>query len=152
MARVPNDLRDQVLAYWRGHSEAWKLSGLTQRQYCEKHNISLKSSGNWRGQLKRVALAGPEARWGRHPELRKASHMVNHMAKPRVNHVAKTPAPVSVPPPGTRRQFRKDLKLCIVAETYRPGASVSETARRYGLDLRMLCPSSEYLGQHGLIN
>jgi hypothetical protein len=138
MARVPNDLREQVLAYWRGHSEAWKLSRLTQQQYCAKHNISLKSFGNWRGQLKRVALAGPEARWGRYPELRTVTPMVNHMAKPGVNPMAKTPQPVSVPPPGTRRQFSEDLKLRIVAETYRSGASVSETARRYGLDLRML--------------
>lgn len=31
MPRVPAELREQVLAYWRGHSEAWKLSGLTQK-------------------------------------------------------------------------------------------------------------------------
>jgi len=30
MPRVPAELHEQVLAYWRGHSEAWKLSGLAE--------------------------------------------------------------------------------------------------------------------------
>lgn len=68
MGRVPNELREHILAFWRGHSEAWKLSGLTQREYCEEHNISLKSFGNSRAQLKRIALAGAlpvPRRWAR---------------------------------------------------------------------------------------
>ena len=138
MARVPVELREHILAFWRGHSEAWKLSRLTQREYCAQHNISLKNFGNWRAQLKRVALAGPDARWGRYPELRRASHMVNHMAKPRLSHMAKTPVPTPVPPPGARRQFSEELKQRIVAETCRHGASVSDIARRYEIDLRLL--------------
>lgn len=61
MERVPTRLREHILAFWRGHSEAWKLSGPPQREYCEDRNISLKSFGNWRAQLKRIALAGPRA-------------------------------------------------------------------------------------------
>ena len=35
MSRVPVELREQVVGYWRGHSEAWKLSGLTQKEYAQ---------------------------------------------------------------------------------------------------------------------
>jgi hypothetical protein len=114
------------------------LSGLLQQEYCARHNISLKNFGNWRAQLKRIALAGPKARWGRYPRLRRTLGDLSHMATPRVNHMAKQPAPVTVPPPGGRRQFSEELKQRVVAETCRPGASVSEIARRYGLDLRLL--------------
>lgn len=39
-------------AFWRAHQEAWKLSDLTQRQYCEVEGIPLKAFGNWRVQFK----------------------------------------------------------------------------------------------------
>jgi hypothetical protein len=71
--------REAVRALWREHFEAWRLSGLTQHEYCERHGLSLKSFGNWRGQLKREDVAGRDARWGRHPRLR---HMVSPMASP----------------------------------------------------------------------
>jgi hypothetical protein len=45
-------------------------SGLTQREYCERHGLSLKNFGNWRAQLKREDAVGPKARWGRYPRLR----------------------------------------------------------------------------------
>jgi len=155
MARIPVELREQILAYWRGHSAAWKLSGLTQREYCERHNISLKNFGNWRAQLKRVALAGPRARWGHYPRLRSVpgdvSHVVNHVARPVANHVAKKPEPVAVPPPGGRRQFSEELKQRIVAQTYQPGASVTETARRYGIDRRLLIRWRKAFSEHPLV-
>lgn len=142
MSRVPVELREQVLGYWRGHSEAWKLSGLTQKEYCEQHNISLKNFGNWRAQLKRVALMGAEARWGHNPRLRRTSAElspgVNPRAKPRVNPRVGTPVSAAVPAAGKRRAFSKELKERIVTETSRPGASASEIAKRYGLDLRLL--------------
>lgn len=146
MARVPNELREHILAFWRGHSEAWKLSRLTQREYCERHNISLKCFGNWRAQLKRIALAGAQARWGHYPRLRKVQDVLGHMASPRVNPRAKTvpnprakaPVPVAAKPSNGRRQFSDDAKRHIVAEACRPGASASDIARRYGLDLRLL--------------
>ena len=53
MGRLRLHEREAVRALWRGHFEAWRLSGLTQREYCERHGVSLKSFGNWRGQLKR---------------------------------------------------------------------------------------------------
>jgi hypothetical protein len=54
----------------------------SQREYCERHGLSLKSFGNWRGQLKREDVAGGDARWGRYPRLR---HMVSPMATPMAN-------------------------------------------------------------------
>jgi hypothetical protein len=137
MSRVPVELREQVLGYWRGHSEAWKLSGLTQKEYCEQHNISLKNFGNWRAQLKRVALMGSEARWGHYPRLRRTLADLSPRAKPGVNPRVKTSVAAAVRP-GKRREFSEDLKQRIVMETSRPGASASEIARRYGLDLRLL--------------
>jgi hypothetical protein len=70
MARLRVEVRERVRAYWRGHSEAWELSGLTQREYCERNGVSLKNLGNWRAQLKREAAVGHRARWGRYPRLR----------------------------------------------------------------------------------
>jgi hypothetical protein len=29
--------------FWKGHSEAWKTSGLTQKSYCEQEGISYKN-------------------------------------------------------------------------------------------------------------
>lgn len=138
MSRVPVELREQVLGYWRGHSEAWKLSRLTQTEYCEQHNISLKNFGNWRAQLKRVALMGSEARWGHYPRLRRTLADLSPRAKPGVNPRVKTSVPAAVRSPGQRREFSEGLKQRIVMETSRPGASASEIARRYGLDLRLL--------------
>jgi hypothetical protein len=138
MSRVPVELREQVVGYWRGHSEAWKLSGLTQKEYCEQHNVSLKNFGNWRAQLKRVALVGSEARWGHYPRLRRTLADLSPRAKPGVNPRVKTPVPAAVRSPGKRREFSEELKQRIVTETSRPGASASEIARRYGLDLRLL--------------
>lgn len=142
MSRVPVELREQVLGYWRGHSEAWKLSGLTQKEYCEQHHISLKNFGNWRAQLKRVAVMGSEARWGHYPRLRRTSAdlspRANPRAKPGVNPRVKTSVAAAVRSPGKRREFSEELKQRIVMETSRPDASASEIARRYGLDLRLL--------------
>jgi len=142
MSRLRLAQREEVRAFWRGHSEAWQLSGQTQREYCEQHGISLKCFGNWRAQLKREAIAGPRARWGHYPRLR---HMVSHMAKSTSNHMAKKPAsapaasaPAPVSSPGGRREFSEDVKRLIVKETCQPGASVSAIARRYGIGLRLL--------------
>ena len=79
--------------YGVGTSRRGGLSGLTQREYCERHGLSLKSFGNWRGQVKRVDVAGGDARWGRHPRLR---HMVSPMATPMANEAAdRVPAVVT---------------------------------------------------------
>lgn len=141
MGRLRVDERETVRAFWRGHFELWRLSELTQREYCEEHGLSLKSFGNWRGQLKREDAAGRKARWGRYPRLRPG---VNPMANPMAKPMAKPEEPVAVAAApvmaGTarRRQFSEDAKRRIVEEASRPGGSMSGVARRYGIDLRLL--------------
>jgi len=133
VGRLRVDQREAVRAIWRGHFEVWRLSELTQREYCEEHGLSLKSFGNWLGQLKREDAAGRKARWGRHPRLR-----------PRANPMAKPAETVDVAAASVmaraarRRQFSEDAKRRIVAEASKPGGSMSGVARRYGIDLRLL--------------
>jgi hypothetical protein len=137
--------REAVRALWHGHFEAWRLSGLTQREYCEQHGLSLKSFGNWRGQLKREDVAGRDSRWGRHPRLR---HMVSPMAAPMANEAADR-VPAVVTRTGRRRQFSEEDKRLIVEETCRPGQSLSAVARRYSIDLRLLFRWRRALGVGG---
>lgn len=131
MPRVRTELREQTLGFWRGHSEAWKASGLTQKEYCEQQGISLKNFGNWRAQLKRIEIAGPEARWGHYPRLRPRS---GPRASPRTTE---RPEDI-IPPRGGRREFSDDFKQRIVAETCKPGASVSAVAKKYRITTSLL--------------
>lgn len=145
MGRLRLHEREAVRALWHEHFEAWRLSGLTQREYCEQHGLSLKSFGNWRGQLKREDVAGRNARWGRHPRLR---HMVSPRANPMANETADR-VPAVVTRTGRRRQFSEEDKRHIVEETRRPGQSLSGVARRYGIDLRLLFRWRRALGVGG---
>jgi len=147
MARVRLEDRERVRAYWRGHSEAWKLSGLNQREYCELHGISLKNFGNWRGQLKREAEVGSQARWGRFPRLRYRSGAISKTVSKRA---PKPPATEPAAPPGGRRQYSWDAKRRIVEETGRPNLSVSAVARRYGLRPSLLFRWRRELGAEPL--
>ena len=131
MARLRIEERDRVRSFWRGHFEAWELSGLTQREYCSQHGIALKSFGNWRGQMKREAIAGHRARWGRYPRLRPSSGpMSGPMPKEQPTDL--------IPPRGGRRQFSEEIKRRMVDETCQPGASVSAVARRYRVTTSLL--------------
>ena len=135
MARLRLEDRERVRAFWRGQSEAWRLSGLTQREYCALHGISLKNFGNWRGQLKREDAAGSRARWGRFPRLRYRSGPISKtVSKPAPEHAA----PELPAPPGGRRQFSAEAKRRIVEETCLPKMSVSAVARRYGIRSSLL--------------
>lgn len=127
MAPLRLEERDGVRAFWRGHFEAWELSGLTQREYCSDHGISMKNFGNWRGQLKREAMAGHRARWGHYPRLR-----------PRSGPMPPEHPSDLIPPRGGRRQFSEEAKRRIVDETCKPGASVSAVARRYRVTTSLL--------------
>lgn len=40
---------------WQRHIEGWQRSQLSQREYCEKKNISYARFGYWRTRLKRTA-------------------------------------------------------------------------------------------------
>src|SRR5215475_4487230 len=131
MARLRIEERDGVRSFWRGHFEAWELSGLTQREYCSQHGIALKSFGNWRGQMKREAIAVHRARWGHYPRLRPISGpMSGPMHKEQPTDL--------IAPRGGRRQFSEEIKRRVVDETCQPGASVSAVARRYRVTTSLL--------------
>lgn len=38
-------------AYWEKHLDAWKESGLTQKDYCKQKGLTYGSFKNWRSQL-----------------------------------------------------------------------------------------------------
>lgn len=145
--------RAPTRAVWRSHFEVWELSGLTQREYCERHGLSLKNFGNWRAQLKREDAAGPKARWGRYPRLRP---MTSPMTKARTKAA---PERLSLPRPSAaissvkvsgepagRRRFSEEAKKRIVEETCYPGVSVSAVARRYGVAVSLLFRWRQALG------
>jgi hypothetical protein len=131
----------QSEAFWRAHHEAWKRSDLNQRQYCEAEGLPLKAFGNWRTKFK----AEPQL-----PERkllyrrRGLSHSLSHTLSPGLSHVtypSSRPESPIVPRPreGHRRRFGEADKRRILEEAARPGTSVSDVARRYGIDRRILC-------------
>lgn len=136
-------------AFWRAHHEAWKRGDLNEREYCEVQCLSLKAFGNWRAKF----MAEPEAPvrkllWRRggashtpsHSQSHTLGHTAGHMTYPS-SEVPEVPAVPPVPPvrDGHRRRFSDAQRARILAEAARPGASVSEVARRHGIARRVLC-------------
>ena len=128
-------------AFWRAHHEAWQQSALNQREYCEAHGIPLKAFGNWRARFK--AEPQPPVRkllYRRRGLSHTLSHSVSHSVSHSLSHMTyDLPGPI-VPPAreGHRRTFSEVDKRRIVEETGRPGASLSEVARSYGIAARVL--------------
>jgi hypothetical protein len=130
-------------AFWRKHHEAWKQSALNQREYCEAHRIPLKAFGNWRAKFK----AEPQPETLRLLYRRGSlSHRLSHRLIHRLSHMtcaSSAPSPI-VPPSreGHRRKFSEGDKRRIVGEAARPGASLSEVARGYGIAARQALKAS----------
>ncbi|WP_347310006.1 IS66 family insertion sequence element accessory protein TnpA [Defluviimonas sp. SAOS-178_SWC] len=133
-------------AFWRAHHEAWKRGDLNQREYCEVQCLSLKAFGNWRAKF----MAEPEVPvrkllWRRggasHTLGHNQSHTLGHTAGHMTYPSSEVPEVPAVPPlrDGHRRRFSDVQRARILAEAARPGASVSEVARRYGIARRVLC-------------
>jgi hypothetical protein len=127
-------------AFWRAHHEAWKRSDLNQRQYCEAEGIPLKAFGN-----RRANLQPPERKllYRRRGLSHSLSHTLSHILSPSLSHVAypsSRPEGPIVPRPreGHRRRFGEADKRRILEEAARPSASVSDVARCYGIDRRIL--------------
>jgi transposase len=136
--------RGPTRAAWRCHFEVWRLSGLTQREYCERHGLSLKSFGNWRAQLKREDAVGSDARWGRYPRLRPSSRPSSNL-RPKPAGTGKvrsaTPpgaAPAHIMAQASRRRFSEEAKRRIVEEASQPGVSVTSVAKRYKITTSLL--------------
>ena len=129
-------------AFWRAHHEAWKRSDLNQREYCEAQGIPLKAFGNWRAKFKAEPQPAPRKLLYRrdgvsHAPSHSLSHTLSHVTYPSCEP---SPNP-NVPPPreGHRRRFSEANRRHILVEAAKPGASVSEVARRFGIARRVLC-------------
>jgi hypothetical protein len=128
-------------AFWRAHHEAWKRSDLNQREYCQVHSLPQKAFENWRQKFK--AEPQPPQRkllYRRRGLSHSLSHTVSHSLSP-VAYPSSSPEGPIVPRPreGHRRRFGEADKRRILEEAAQPAASVSEVARRYGIDRRVLC-------------
>lgn len=44
---------EQKRTYWQNHIEGWQLSGLTQKAYCNQHDLELSTFTYWRAQSAR---------------------------------------------------------------------------------------------------
>jgi len=132
-------------AFWRAHHEAWQRSDLNQREYCEAQSIPLKAFGNWRVRFKAepreparklLYRRGGLSHTLSHSPSHTLSHSLSHMTYPTT-----ALAPLIVPPgrEGHKRRFSSEDRQRIVAEAEQPGTSLSEVARRYDIDRRILC-------------
>jgi hypothetical protein len=139
---MPNEIGSRVRygeAFWRAHHEAWQQSALNQREYCAAQGIPLKAFGNWRARFKAEPQLPVRKLLYRRAGL---SHRLSHRLSHGLSHMtygSAAPGPI-VPPPreGSRRKFNEADKRRIVEEAVRPGASLSEVARHYGIAARVL--------------
>src|SRR6266436_6129390 len=113
-------------AFWRAHHEAWIESELNQREYCEAYGIPLKAFGNWRAKFKAEPQTPARKVLDRRGRL---SHTLSHW----LSH--DLPIGPNIPPAreGRRRMFSEADKQQILEEAMRPGARLSEVARRCGI-------------------
>jgi len=132
-------------AFWRAHHEAWKRGDLNQRQYCEAEDIPLKAFGNCRAKFKaEPQLPERKLLYRRRGLSHTLSHSLSHPLSHNLSHViypSSRPEGPIVPRPreGHRRRCGEADKRRILDEAAQPDASVSEVARRYGIDRRILC-------------
>jgi hypothetical protein len=114
----------------------------------QAEGIPLKAFGNWRAKFKAEPVSPERKLLYRRRGL---SHSLSHTLCPSLNHMtypsSRPEAPI-VPRPraGHRRRFGEADKRRILEEAARPGASVSDVARRYGIDRRILCRWKKELG------
>jgi hypothetical protein len=125
-------------SFWRAHHEAWKRSDLNQREYCEAQGIPLKAFGNWRAKFKCEPQPTACRLLYRRDGL---SHTLSHSLSHTLSHLTYPSSASVVLPPrdGHRRRFSERERSQILAEANEPGVSLSEIARRYGIDRRILC-------------
>ena len=121
-------------AFWRSHHEAWQRSNLNQREYCEAHGLVLKRFENWRAKFKDEPEVPQKLLYRRGG---RPSHMTGHMTVPMTNERSGGIVMLAAGAAG-RRRFSEEEKRRIVDEASQPGCSVSQTARRYGIAVRVL--------------
>jgi transposase len=124
--------------FWAGHIEAQRSAGRSQRAYCEQHGIRPRTFRRWALRLQRRREAAAAAALDAAPEA---------LASPGAGARTSTgteevllPGPVAeiLTGPELRRRWTEEQKLRLVAETFRPGASISAVARRHGVHSSVL--------------
>ena len=120
---------EKAVAFWRGHVDAWKKSGVAQRVYCDAYGLSRRTLCKYRARFKADDACAERALSRRRGCRGRPSD------DPSVDHSAMAPKspPYGDLRPGRRRQFPEELKRQIVLETLAPGATVSAVARLYGV-------------------
>ena len=127
--------------FWAGHIEAQRRGGRSQRAYCEQHGLRSRTFRRWALRLQRrreAAAAALDAA----PEIA-ASPGAGARTSTRTSTRAEEvllPGPVAEILTGSeqRRRWTEEQKLRLVAETFRPGASISAVARRHGVHSSVL--------------
>ena len=76
MARVSPEKHSELESFWRFHHDDWSRERLSQREYCELHDLPLKRFGNGRGLFKREAKVRKPGLLYRRGGL---GHMSSHM-------------------------------------------------------------------------
>ncbi|HET7057610.1 MAG TPA: transposase [Nitrospiraceae bacterium] len=120
-------------AFWRSHHEAWQRSNLNQHEY-EAHGLVLKRFENWRAKFRDEPEVPQKLLYRRGG---RPSHMTGHMTVPMTKERPGSMALLAAGAAG-RRRFSEEDKRRIVDEASQPGCSVSQTARRYGIAVRVL--------------
>ena len=139
MTHLPPRKRMDLRDFWYAHLIAWQSGDMNQRAYCLAHNLPLKRFGNWRATLRDEMPPPPKRLLYRRSVT--LSHMTEHVTNKETQHLSPGYLPPMVMPsvpPRTRCHYSPADKRNIVAETDRPGATVSGVARRYGISSRSL--------------
>src|SRR4051812_29228226 len=87
--------RRQRESFWRAHHEAWKLSDLNQREYCEAHRLPQKGFENWRQKFKAEPQVPERKLLYRRGGL---SHRLSHTLGHSVSHTPNDAAPRPIVP------------------------------------------------------
>jgi transposase len=133
MPRLKTARRIELEAFWRSHLKAWRDGELNQREYCERHGLSLKRFGNWRAKYKDKETIVPEGLLWR----RGGGDRTRLSPRRREIH----------PPPMRRRRNYSDAdRRRIIEEASRENASVSGVARKYGISTSLMFQWRKKLG------
>lgn len=138
--RLSSDMRSKaVQAFWAMHIEAMTWCGMSAQSYAKAHRLSLHSLKRWRGLFEAGEV---QIDWRAHLHPSALPH-ISTSASDSTNDVTKasqvgeglTNASDEGPSPEQRRRrkFSAEEKLTVVLQTERPGATVSEVARKRGI-------------------
>jgi len=118
--------------FWQAHVDACRVSGETQKIYCERHGITAKTFRSWRMRLAAASCAIPTD--GALPAGDKARGGAKELSSPS-SAVPFDPAPRTdlFTNPRARRTWTPEQRQQIVIDALRSGMSIERFARSSGL-------------------